>query len=57
MLKRSLGDKTWNAGEITAEMRSLNEDVQTYLSIHAVSFIAFTLSVSITAVNRSKFSI
>ncbi|TFK29557.1 hypothetical protein FA15DRAFT_700142 [Coprinopsis marcescibilis] len=36
MLKRSLGDRTWNAGEISAELRRLNEDVQTFLSLHTI---------------------
>ncbi|KAJ7154501.1 hypothetical protein C8R46DRAFT_911393 [Mycena filopes] len=39
MLKRSLGDRTWNAGEIAAEIKSMNEDVQTYLSVHSVSLL------------------
>ncbi|TFK29554.1 hypothetical protein FA15DRAFT_752670 [Coprinopsis marcescibilis] len=36
MLKRSLGDRTWNAGEISSELRRLNEDVQTFLSLHTI---------------------
>ncbi|KAJ3545755.1 hypothetical protein NMY22_g2313 [Coprinellus aureogranulatus] len=36
MLKRSLGDRTWNAGEITNDLRHLNEDAQTFLSVHTV---------------------
>ncbi|TFK29558.1 hypothetical protein FA15DRAFT_610192 [Coprinopsis marcescibilis] len=36
MLKRSLGDRTWNSGEIAADLRRLNEDVQTFLSLHAI---------------------
>ncbi|KAH8798083.1 hypothetical protein DL96DRAFT_1639877 [Flagelloscypha sp. PMI_526] len=36
ILKRSLGDRTWNAGSITAEIKSLNEDVQVYLNVHAI---------------------
>ncbi|KAJ7155031.1 hypothetical protein C8R46DRAFT_910945, partial [Mycena filopes] len=39
MLKRSLGDRTWNAGEIAAEIKAMNEDVQTYLSVHSVSLL------------------
>jgi len=36
LLKRSLGDRTWNASEITAEIRRLNDDLQNYLSVHTV---------------------
>lgn len=36
MLKRSLGDRTWNAGEIANDLRRLNEDAQTFLSVHTV---------------------
>lgn len=37
MLKRSLGDRTWNAREIASDLRRLNEDAQTFLSVHTVS--------------------
>jgi hypothetical protein len=36
MLKRSLGGRTWNAGEIAGDLRRLNEDVKMFLSIHTV---------------------
>ena len=36
-LKRNLGDRTWNTGEISSELRRLNDDVQNYLSVHTVS--------------------
>ena len=36
LLKRNLGDRTWNAGEISSELRRLNDDVQNYLSVHTV---------------------
>ncbi|TEB27331.1 hypothetical protein FA13DRAFT_1794944 [Coprinellus micaceus] len=36
MLKRSLGDRTWNAGEIASDLRRLNEDAQTFLSVHTI---------------------
>ncbi|KAH6902474.1 hypothetical protein BKA70DRAFT_1520857 [Coprinopsis sp. MPI-PUGE-AT-0042] len=32
----SLGGRTWNAGEITGDLRRLNEDVQAFLSVHTV---------------------
>ena len=37
LLKRNLGDRTWNAGEISLELRRLNDDIQNYLSVHTVS--------------------
>ena len=39
LLKRNLGDRTWNTGEISSELRRLNDDVQNYLSVHTVSDI------------------
>ena len=39
MLKRNLGDRTWNAGEISSDLRRLNDDVQNYLSVHTVGII------------------
>ena len=36
LLKRNLGDRTWHAGEISSELRRLNDDVQNYLSVHTV---------------------
>ena len=39
LLKRNLGDLTWNAGEISSELRRLNDDVQNYLNVHTVSDI------------------
>ncbi|KAJ7352378.1 hypothetical protein DFH08DRAFT_858698 [Mycena albidolilacea] len=38
LLKRSLGDRTWNSREISSEIRRLNEDVKNYLSVHTVEF-------------------
>jgi hypothetical protein len=40
LLKRNLGDRTWNTGEISSELRRLNDDVQNYLSVHTVSNIS-----------------
>ncbi|KAJ7352386.1 hypothetical protein DFH08DRAFT_858741 [Mycena albidolilacea] len=37
LLKRSLGDRTWNSREISSEIRRLNEDVKNYLSVHTIS--------------------
>ena len=37
LLKRNLGDRTWNAGEISSDLRRLNDDVQNYLSVHTVN--------------------
>jgi hypothetical protein len=42
LLKRNLGDRTWNNGEISSELRRLNDDVQNYLSVHTVSNIFST---------------
>jgi hypothetical protein len=42
LLKRNLGDRTWNNGEITSELRRLNDDVQSYLSVHTVSNMIFS---------------
>ena len=39
LLKRNLGDRTWNTGEISSELKRLNDDVQNYLSVHTVSNI------------------
>lgn len=39
LLKRNLGDRTWNVSEIVMELRRLNEDVHSYLSVHTVSNI------------------
>ena len=39
LLKRNLGDRTWNSGEISSELRRLNDDVQNYLNVHTVSNI------------------
>ena len=39
LLKRNLGDRTWNSGEISSELTRLNDDVQNYLSVHTVSNI------------------
>lgn len=36
LLKRNLGDRTWNVSEIVMELRRLNEDVHSYLSVHTV---------------------
>ena len=41
LLKRNLGDRTWNAVEISSELRRLNDDVQSYLSVHTVSISFF----------------
>ncbi|KAJ3545748.1 hypothetical protein NMY22_g2314 [Coprinellus aureogranulatus] len=41
MLKRSLGDRTWNAREITNDLRRLNEDVQAFLSVHTIQAVDF----------------
>ena len=38
LLKRNLGNRTWNTGEISSELRRLIiDDVQNYLSVHTVS--------------------
>ncbi|KAF7330258.1 hypothetical protein MVEN_02463500 [Mycena venus] len=37
LLKRSLGDRTWNALEISLEISRLNEDLKNYLSVHTIS--------------------
>ena len=42
LLKRNLADRTWNTGEISSELRRLNDDVQNYLSVHTVSNIYFS---------------
>ena len=42
LLKRNLGDRTWNASEISSELRRLNDDVQNYLSVHTVSHVSTT---------------
>ena len=39
LLKRNLADRTWNTGEISSELRRLNDDVQNYLNVHMVSDI------------------
>lgn len=36
LLKRNLGDRTWNTSEISTELRRLNDDVQFYLSVHTL---------------------
>ena len=41
LLKRNLGDRTWNAGEISLDLRRLNDDVQNYLSVHTVNDLNF----------------
>ena len=43
MLKRNLGDRTWNAGEISSDLRRLNDDVQNYLSVHTVGNILLVI--------------
>ena len=52
MLKRNLGDRTWNAGEISSDLRRLNDDVQNYLSVHTVNDIFFFVIILVYA----KFS-
>ena len=49
LLKRDLGDCTWNAGEISSDLRRLNDDVQNYLSVHhdTVSNILFVIISSV----------
>jgi hypothetical protein len=47
LLKRNLGDRTWNAGEISSDLRRLNDDVQNYLSVHTVSNILFVIIPSV----------
>ena len=39
LLKRNLADRTWNSGEISSELKRLNDDVQNYLNVHMVSDI------------------
>ncbi|KAJ7116465.1 hypothetical protein C8R44DRAFT_739177 [Mycena epipterygia] len=36
LLKRSLGDRTWNRSEIASEIARLNEDLKNYLSVHTI---------------------
>jgi len=48
LLKRNLGDRTWNASEISSELRRLNDDVQTYLSVHTVSHVHCTFRCRLT---------
>ncbi|KAJ6570097.1 hypothetical protein DFH09DRAFT_1154033 [Mycena vulgaris] len=36
LLKRSLGDRTWNRAEIASEISRLNEDLKNYLSVHTI---------------------
>ena len=43
LLKRNLADRTWNTGEISSELRRLNDDVQNYLSVHTVSNFFFEI--------------
>ncbi|KAJ7152799.1 hypothetical protein C8R46DRAFT_1301987 [Mycena filopes] len=57
MLKRSLGDRTWNAGEITAEMKSMNEDVQTYLSVHSIQVLDMMQSAHLEQYNSLATSV
>ncbi|KAJ7510470.1 hypothetical protein B0H11DRAFT_1959242 [Mycena galericulata] len=37
LLRRSLGDRTWNRGEIAAEINRLNEDLKNYMGVHTVN--------------------
>ncbi|KAF8161676.1 hypothetical protein B0H34DRAFT_796422 [Crassisporium funariophilum] len=39
LLKRSLGDRTWNRDEITTELGRINLDVQNYMSVHTIKTI------------------
>jgi hypothetical protein len=39
LLKRSLGDRTWNRDEISSELKRINLDVQSYLSVHTVGIM------------------
>ena len=39
LLKPNLGDRTWNAGKISTELRRLNDDVSNYLTVHILPLI------------------
>lgn len=48
LLKRSLGDRTWNRAEIAAEINRLNEDLKNYMGAHTVNALLILVSMNIT---------
>ncbi|KAF8148063.1 hypothetical protein B0H34DRAFT_803183 [Crassisporium funariophilum] len=51
LLKRSLGDRTWNRDEITTELGRINLDVQNYMSVHTIRTVD-----TLTVENAQQFS-
>ncbi|KAF8162859.1 hypothetical protein B0H34DRAFT_794627 [Crassisporium funariophilum] len=51
LLKRSLGDRTWNRDEIATEINRINLDVQNFMSVHTVSSAPHLMDACLSALN------